>query len=139
YNGAKYEAKILARFIDIPSVWKIDAVVPVPLHCKRIKKRGFNQSELIAKHLCENKGLKLDTSLLIRGVDTKQQARMTEAGRKRNVKGAFIADDRCRGASVLLLDDVCTTGATLSECAKELKKHGCEKVYAVTVCFVKPD
>ncbi|MCR5809122.1 MAG: hypothetical protein K6G56_06125, partial [Clostridiales bacterium] len=46
YNGAKYEAKILARFIDIPSVWKIDAVVPVPLHCKRIKKRGFNQSEL---------------------------------------------------------------------------------------------
>lgn len=138
YNGAKYEAKYLAGAIDIPEDWHIDAVVPVPLYYRREWKRGFNQSLLIAKALCAGKGLKLDPSLLIRSKDTKQQARLTEAGRKRNLKSAFIADDNCRGIDILLIDDVRTTGATLSECAKELKRKGANEVYAATVCFAKP-
>ena len=60
---------------------------------------------------------------------------MTIAGRKRNLKGAFLADEECRGKRLLLLDDVRTTGATLRECAAELKANGCEKVYAAAVCF----
>ncbi len=139
YSGARYLARVLADSITIPDGWKFDVVVPVPLHYKRIRKRGFNQSELIAKHLCKRLGKKLDTSLLVRRADTKQQTRMTAAGRRRNLKNAFLADESCSGMSVLLIDDVRTTGSTFSECAKTLKKNGCAKVYAAACCFAKPD
>lgn len=139
YSNAKYMAKPLAEALRIPAEWEINAVVPVPLHYKRLAKRGYNQSELIAKHLCERTGMRLDTSLLVRKKDTKQQTRMTVAGRKRNLKNAFIADKGCKGLKILLLDDVRTTGATLHECAAALKEAGCDKVYAVTVCFAKHD
>lgn len=139
YNNCKYIAKELADALELKHGWRIDAVTPVPLHYRREAKRGYNQSLLIAKHLCKRLGLKLDTSLLVRSRDTRQQARSTGAQRRRNLKDAFIADDSCRGLSVLLVDDVRTTGATLSECAKALKKCGCDKVYAVTACFTAPD
>ena len=139
YGGKKYVAKQLASFVSIPDSWHIDAVVPVPLHRKRVWKRGFNQSELIAKHICSANGLDLEPSLLKRVRDTAQQTRMTEAGRKRNVRNAFSADERVKGLDILLVDDVRTTGATLSECASTLKKKGCGKVFAVTVCFAKPE
>lgn len=137
YNNAKYLAKPLGESISIPPDWKIDAVVPVPLHYKRLRKRGFNQSELIAKYLCEKNGLRLEPSMLVRSRNTSQQTRLSEAGRKRNVKNAFLGDDSCKGLNVLLIDDVRTTGATLSECAAELKKHGCAKVYAATACWAR--
>ncbi|MBO4563322.1 MAG: ComF family protein [Clostridia bacterium] len=139
YNNAKYLAEPLARAIEIPKEWDIDAVAPIPLHYRRYSKRGYNQSELIAKSLCEAKGLNLDTKLVVRRRDTKQQTRLSDAGRKRNVKGAFLADESCRGLNVLLADDVRTTGATLSECAGALKAFGCAKVYAATVCCVDPN
>lgn len=138
YGGKKYEARVLADAIEIPAEWNIDAVVPVPLHRKRQYKRGFNQSELIAKHLCRRYGLKLDDRMLIRVKDTAQQTKMTESGRRRNMKNAFLADESCRGQPILLIDDVRTTGATLSECAKSLKAGGSLNVYAATVCFAKP-
>ncbi len=139
YNDAKYLAKPLAAVIRIPDQWQIDAVVPVPLYYKHEAKRGFNQSELIAKHLCRRIGVPLDNGLLMRIADTKQQASMSEAGRRRNVKNAFSADEACGGKSLLLIDDVRTTGSTLEECAKELKKAGAARVYAATVCFAKPE
>lgn len=139
YGGRKYVARVLADAISIPSDWIVDAVIPVPLHWKRQNKRGFNQSELIAKHLCKRLGMNMDPSLLIRKKDTPQQTKMTEAGRKRNMKNAFLANELCKGKKVLLIDDVRTTGATLSECAKTLKAAGCCSVYAATVCFAKPD
>ncbi len=137
YKNAKYLAKPLAEAIRIPPEWQIDVVVPVPLHYKRIRRRGYNQSELIAKHLSKRLGLNTDITLLIRTVDTRQQVRMTEAGRKRNVKDAFAADEACKGLNILLIDDVRTTGATLTECAKALKNAGCGKVYAATACFAQ--
>ena len=139
YGGAKHIAKHLADAVCIPAEWEIDAVVPIPLHYRRLRKRGFNQSELIAKHIAERLGLKLGASLVVRRKDTKQQTRLSDAGRRRNIKGAFLADGSCRGMKVLLVDDVRTTGATLCECAKELKACGCEKVYAATVCCVDPN
>ena len=138
YSSARYLARPLADALNIPDGWEIDAVVPVPLHYRRIAERGFNQSELIAKRLSERLGLKYDDTLLVRRYDTKQQTRMTAAGRRRNLKGAFLADEKCEGLNVLLIDDVRTTGSTLSECAKTLKKNGCAKVYAATCCFAKP-
>lgn len=134
YNNARYLAKPLADALSIPEGWTFDAVVPVPLYYRRERKRGFNQSEIIAKRLSERIGVELDAGLLIRTRNTGQQTRLTEAGRKRNVKGAFASDDSAAGKSLLLVDDVRTTGATLSECAAELKKHGASKVYAITVC-----
>lgn len=134
YSGARYLAEPLADAIKIPSEWRFDAVIPVPLYYRRENKRGYNQSELIAKRLCVRIGAVLDKDLLIRTRDTGQQTRLTEAGRKRNVKGAFAADESVKGKSFLIIDDVRTTGATLSECAAELKRFGAERVYTATVC-----
>lgn len=72
YQGKRYMAKPLAEKLVIPEDWQIDAIVPVPLHYKRERERGFNQSELIAKHLAKRLGLKLDTGLLARIKNTKQ-------------------------------------------------------------------
>lgn len=137
YSGRRYLAPVLAGFIRLPEEWEIDVVVPVPLYEKRLRERGFNQSELIAAALCERCGLIMDASLLKRIADTDSQTRRTGAMRRNALKKAFLADERCKGLGVLLVDDVRTTGATLSECAAELKRRGCGKIYAATVCFSK--
>jgi len=137
YNGKRWLAPVLAGFIQLPDEWRIDAVVPVPLYKKRQRERGFNQSELIAKSLCERYGLMLEASLLKRVVDTDTQTRRSGAARRNALKKAFSADEACRGLSVLLVDDVRTTGSTLYECTSALKRSGCKAVYAVTVCFAK--
>ena len=138
YNNARYLSRNLAETIRLPGEWEIDRVAPVPLHYKREGKRGYNQCLLVAKHLCRRTGLALGDGLLIKVKDTAQQARLSEAGRKRNLKNAFSASDEVKGLKILLLDDVRTSGATLTECAKTLKKAGAEKVYAYTICFAKP-
>lgn len=135
YAGRLYLAPVLAEYIDLPKSWKIDAVIPVPLHRSRLRQRGYNQSELIAKALCKRCGLALEPGLLARVSDTASQAGLSGAARKRNLRNAFSADEGCKGLSVLLIDDVRTTGATLAECAAELKRAGCSKVYAATVCY----
>ena len=137
YNGRRFIAPVLAGFIELPGELDIDAVVPVPLYKKRLRERGFNQSELIAAALCKRYGLRLDNGLIERAHDTDTQTHRTAASRRTALKKAFVADDACRGLSVLLVDDVRTTGATLSECAAELKRHGCKTVYAAAVCFSK--
>ena len=137
YNGRRYLAPVIAEFIELPESWEIDRVVPVPLYASRQRKRGFNQSELIARELCKRYGLEMDTKLLKRVADTGQLVGLPGAARKRSLKGAFLADEACRGLNVLLVDDVRTTGATLTECAAELKRVGCGNVYAATFCFTK--
>lgn len=135
YNGRKFLAKPLSEKLSIPGEWHIDAVVPVPLHYKRERERGFNQSGLIARHLAQRLGTRFAPELLTRVKHTARQTDLTVAGRRRNVKDAFEADRACAGLSVLLIDDVRTTGSTLSACAEALKRKGCEKVYAAAVCF----
>lgn len=139
YSGAKYIAKSLADRIILPPEWEIDCVVPVPIYFRRFRKRGYNQSELIAKHLCRRLGLKLETDVLVKTRETLPQTRLVGSERRRNLKGAFEADDAVNGKSVLLVDDVRTTGSTLSECAAELKRHGAKAVWAVTVCTARPE
>ncbi|CAG0957846.1 partial orotate phosphoribosyltransferase, partial [Anaerolineae bacterium] len=97
-------------------------------------KRGFNQSLLIARELSRLCGLPLAYGRLKRERDTGQQVGLKAAERKENVKGAFRLEDApfFKGKSVLLVDDVMTTGATLNECAKLLRRAGAE-VEAVTV------
>lgn len=109
-------------------------VVPVPLHADRLRERGFNQSLLIARELSRIISMPLVYDKLKRTRDTGQQVGLKAVERKKNVSGAFtlVGPGSFKGKKVLLVDDVITTGATLNECSKVLKRAGAE-VVALTV------
>lgn len=113
----------------------IDAVVPVPLHAQRRQERGYNQSELLADELCRAAGLALEPAWLERIQATRQQVGLTAAERKQNVAGAFTASRRVAGHTLLLVDDVYTTGATLQACAAAAVAAGARGVYALTLAI----
>lgn len=105
-------------------------VVPVPLHRKRLAYRGFNQAEVLGEYVANLHKLKLG-NLLKRVRHTDQQARLRRSSRLENMKGAFELCEQLDSCSIfLLVDDVATTGATLNECAKTLRKAGAKKVLA---------
>jgi len=112
-------------------------VVPVPLHKSKRSDRGFNQAELITRAAVKRlpKRLELATGLLVRQRVTISQVGLTREQRIENMRDAFRVRDRhqVRGATVILADDVMTTGTTLSECARVLKQAGAERVFAATV------
>lgn len=107
---------------------QIDMLVPVPLHWRRRMKRGFNQSHLLAKNL--NLPRTPVSTDLVRVRNTVQQWDLTAPQRRRNVKGAFAVrkDHPFKGKTIALVDDITTSGATLTECAKTLKAAGAKKV-----------
>ena len=113
----------------------VDVVVPVPLHRWRRFVRRFNQAELLAEGLAERIGRLCLPAALRRTRDTGHQSRLGGKARRANVKGAFEVrrPELLRGRTVLLVDDVSTTGATLSECAAALKKAGAAHVWCLTV------
>ena len=111
---------------------RFDAVVPVPLHRSRLRRRGFNQAELLARGLAA--GLNAPVSDKLRSVRrTRDQVELSAAERRANVEGAFAARERVWG-KILLVDDVFTTGATTSECAEILLRGGAQEVHAVSLC-----
>ena len=113
-------------------------LVPVPLHPRRRRERGYNQSELLARELAIRTGLELAARALVRRVDTPPQAGLSAAGRRRNVAGAFAVRKRTSvaGRVVVLLDDVMTTGATALACARILKEAGAAEVRLLSVARV---
>jgi ComF family protein len=111
---------------------RFDAVVPVPLHRSRLRRRGFNQAELLARSVAA--GLNAPFSDGLRAVrKTRDQVELSAAERRANVEGAFVARQRVRGR-VLLVDDVFTTGATSSACAETLLAGGAQEVHVVSLC-----
>ncbi len=130
-NLARPLAMLLSR-IALPHAPGV--IVPVPLHARRLRERGFNQSLLLAKELSKSTKAPVDYMNLKKRVDTPQQARCDAEERRRNVRGAFEVrrPGAFKGAVVLLVDDVYTTGATIKECASTLKKDGA-KVMALTL------
>ena len=112
---------------------RFDLVVPVPLHPARKRERGFNQAELLALELCRASSLKLG-SVLQRIRYTTTQTQFDRSERMENLKGAFRLRHGCnvQDLRMLLVDDVLTTGSTLSECASVLKKAGALSVHAAT-------
>lgn len=109
-----------------------DLVVPVPLHRFRHLRRGFNQAEVIARGVAEKINAPLSDKLeAVRR--TRDQVELSAAGRRKNVEGAFRARERV-GGRVLLVDDVFTTGATLSACAGTLSWAGASEVHALSLC-----
>ena len=110
-----------------------DYVTGVPLHVKEHRERGFDQSALLAKSLAKHVGVPY-LPLLYKCIHTRPQKELTALERSGNLLGAFdVKDpDAVQGKTLLLVDDVITTGATLDECAKMLKIYGVEEVYAIT-------
>ncbi|KAF0221447.1 MAG: amidophosphoribosyltransferase-like [Geobacteraceae bacterium] len=112
-----------------------DLVIPVPLHVKRLKERGFNQAVLLGEVLAGHWRLPLSRDNLRRTRWTEPQINLSVAERTSNVRGAFGIKSPCavKGKRIILVDDVYTTGSTVAECAKTLKQSGAEKVFVVTV------
>jgi ComF family protein len=118
----------------LPLDERFDLIVPVPLHWRRRWERGFNQSELLVKSLSRRTGISM-AHPLTRRRSTAVQAGLSNAGRRRNIQGAFIAKRPARldGKRILLIDDVMTTGATAAACAGALKRVGAARVALLTV------
>jgi ComF family protein len=144
YGGVRPAANVLGRMLaeaivalepELPSGGV--TVIPVPLHRTKLRQRGFNQAELIAraalKHLRDC--FELDRNVLIRERPTRSQVGLDRQARIENMHGAFrvVAPVRITGRTVIVVDDVMTTGTTVSECARVLKRAGADRVFAATV------
>lgn len=114
---------------------EVDCVAPIPLHWWRRMTRGYNQSEAVARELASGLNVSFEPQLLRRVRWTPQQAQPTRAARQANMKGAFrvTRGARLAGRTVLLVDDVMTTGSTLSEAAKTLVEAGAERAVAAVL------
>lgn len=136
YGKQTWLARYLAQYMHIPDAWgRIDCLLPVPLHYRRLWKRTFNQSRLIAESLqarCPDVPVRQD--LLKRRRNTASQTNLSRAARQKNVQGAFVANPAVKGMRVALVDDVATTSSTLAACALALKRAGAEQVFAVCAC-----
>lgn len=111
-----------------------DVVVPVPLHAARLRERGYNQAALLARVLARQAGMAVNEQTLVRQRATAAQVGLDLARRQENVRGAFCCvDSALANAHVLLVDDVCTTGATLEACALALYDGGALQVHALTL------
>jgi ComF family protein len=112
--------------------WTIDTIVPVPLHAARQRERGYNQSQQLGAYMAQVLGVSCDPSALLRWRDTPPQVGLNREQRRANVRGAFQATTALNG-SVLLIDDVFTTGATLQDCARAAYEAGADTVFGLTV------
>lgn len=139
YGGADYLARemgklMAARFCKYPELSPAEVVVPVPLFPSRRRKRGYNQSALLARAFARETGLVYDEDSLVRTRGTLSQTKLGRKGRLENMAGAFLCrtPQSVKGKVILLVDDVATTGATLEGCAAALKAAGAKKVFAYT-------
>jgi ComF family protein len=111
-------------------------IIPVPLHIRRLNWRGFNQAELLAKNIADTYHMPYDGNILIKIVNSKHQANIRpKEERIDNVKGSFavIESETVKNRTIILVDDICTTGATLNECAKILKEGGAKRIIGFVI------
>ena len=139
YDGCTVLARPLGRLMSdywtrYPTLSCADVVVPVPLHPARLRERGYNQAGLLAREMANVVGLTSDERCLARLRATPPQVGLSGRQRKDNVRGAFCCSgEECAGRQVVLVDDVCTTGATLEACAAALYQAGAGGVRALTL------
>ncbi|MEP6984171.1 MAG: ComF family protein [Chloroflexota bacterium] len=114
--------------------WIIDMIVPVPLHTKRLAERGYNQAQLLAEQVASIMGIGCQANALDRIRETQSQVTISGAERLENIKDAFVANSQfVNGRSILVIDDVYTTGSTMSACGEALHSAGATTVYGLTV------
>jgi ComF family protein len=113
----------------------LDLLIPVPLHPQRLRERGFNQALLLAEELSRRTGIPYLKTILKKRKPTLPQVNLSGLEREKGLKGAFHVTEKeeLLGKSVLLVDDVYTTGATVNECSKVLVKEGAQKVDVLTL------
>jgi ComF family protein len=150
HTGKIREAVQALKYENVPSVaeplgqrlakhlaaqrWMIDTLIPVPLSTTRLKERGYNQAELLAQAVSKHSAIPCASTALRRQKHTESQVTMTAAERLTNVQQAFSADSIfVKDRSVLIIDDVLTTGATLTACGEALLSVGAAAVYGLTV------
>ena len=130
--------EIIAHNAEIWEQEQCDLIIPVPLHTDRLKRRGLNQTQLLARLAFPDYQKKIVINLLVRVKNTPPQTGLSGVERRRNLKDAFqiTSPDTLEGKSVWLVDDVFTTGTTVSECSKTLKKSGAKEVHVWTLARV---
>jgi len=128
---------IISTFLSNISLFPsdIDLILPVPMYPGRRLTRGYNQAELIAQIVCSETSLPLKSRILIKTKDTPPQMSLSRSERIKNMKHSFVVSDRLSitGKSILMVDDIITTGATLEACARELLHSGARSVLAFTM------
>jgi ComF family protein len=133
FHGVKRLSKplgILLQSLDLPAM---DGIVPVPLSIKKLRERGFNQSLLIARTVSKEIKVPLLIDILLKKKDTPPQIGLSAKERLLNLKNAFEVKGDVDGLRLLLVDDVMTTGATVTECSKVLMKAGAKEVIILTL------
>ena len=142
YNGVRPAGKILGGLLNqtVAAMALPDSVIviPVPLWSGKRTTRGFNQAEAIARtfiHFQTSSSIQLDTSILVRTRETASQTGLTRHQRRTNVRGAFavVKPAKIKGRSILIVDDVMTTGTTAGECARVLRRAGAKEVFVATI------
>ncbi|WP_353684886.1 ComF family protein [Thermodesulfovibrio sp. 3907-1M] len=133
YNGIKRIGKELGRLLSSIKPPEVDVLIPVPLHINKLRHREFNQSAILAKECAKTWRIPLLLTILVKVKHTPDQASLEAKDRCNNVKNVYAATQLIRGLKIGLIDDVVTTGATLMECAKVLKKAGAKEVHAITL------
>ena len=135
-----YVKSIMEQWEEKIKLWNVDVVVPVPVHEKRLRERGYNQATIIARELCEQIDVDMD-EVLIRRDRTKPQKELDRIERVRNLKEAFAVSESkmnvIKGKNILLIDDIYTTGATISACSQKLVEAGANAVFFITVATGK--
>lgn len=139
FHGALEQGAVLGELLAVrclenkEAIGTPDAVIPVPLHHKRLHERGYNQTLELARPVAAALGVPLMQHLLRRTAATPHQIGLSKEQRNRNLQGAFAADDAARGKSVLLVDDIMTTGATIQAAVQCLRAGGADAVHVAVV------
>jgi ComF family protein len=120
----------LLAALDLPVV---DGIIPVPLSIKGLRNRGFNQSLLLAKVVAKKTGVPLLMDVLFKKKDTPPQIGLSARERQLNLRNVFEVKGGLNGLRLLLVDDVITTGATITECSKELRKAGAKETIVLAL------
>lgn len=128
YSGRLVAGAALASLLADRVQQRPDLIVPIPLTAQRLRERGFNQALELARTLGQQTGVPVNAQLCVKTRDTLPQTRLPWKERRKNIRGAFVVEGGVAGCHVAVVDDVLTTGATLSELARNLKRAG-----AVTV------
>ena len=129
-----YGRQIAGRMEEKRKQWKPDALIPVPLHKRKIRKRGYNQAELIAKELGCQWGVPVITNLVVRSKNTRPMKEIVGTDRQNNLKKAFkLGTNDVKLNTIIIIDDIYTTGSTIDAVSKVCLEAGIRNVYFITV------
>lgn len=135
-----YGECLLGLYREVESSWSADCLVPIPMHRKKRAVRGFDQAYLLAKYLSKHTHLPLPEDLLIRSRFTESSRKLGRNDRRKNLRGVFSIHSGARiPESVILIDDIFTSGATMDEASYALRTAGVKRIYFLTVCIGRGD